>query len=311
MSSYVNCCIIKNNNCQDNFNSGVFYLYSNKGEAMYNTITRVGETGLYLLKGGDHYIHNNTISYSIRTILGCEVPIVSRPECCGIGLQQGIGNLVEYNDISYTYGSIIDYWVEVNSIVRYNKGFNSRGGAYPDGTGLQLYYNVFDLDGQGGGIAGSHEYDPVNSPTTDTGSNYIYNNTIVNPISYALLFTPGGTGVVYKNNLVVTSSNLVALSEVGSSLTIDYTGYFNTTGSPKGWYWNTTKYTTLSAYQTASSQESQSFYGDPLFTSASTKNFTLQSGSPAINAGVNVGLTRDILGNPIVGNPDIGAYEKQ
>jgi hypothetical protein len=35
----------------------------------------------------------------------------------------------------------------------------------------------------------------------------------------------------------------------------------------------------------------------------------LQSSSPAINAGTPVGLTTDILGNPIVGNPDIGAYE--
>ena len=30
---------------------------------------------------------------------------------------------------------------------------------------------------------------------------------------------------------------------------------------------------------------------------------------PAINTGVDVGLTEDILGNPIVGLPDIGAYE--
>ena len=38
-------------------------------------------------------------------------------------------------------------------------------------------------------------------------------------------------------------------------------------------------------------------------------NFKIQSGSPAINIGVDVGLTSDYLGNPIVGLPDIGAYE--
>ncbi len=32
---------------------------------------------------------------------------------------------------------------------------------------------------------------------------------------------------------------------------------------------------------------------------------------PAINAGTDVGLTKDINGNPIVGDPDIGAYEFQ
>lgn len=38
-------------------------------------------------------------------------------------------------------------------------------------------------------------------------------------------------------------------------------------------------------------------------------NFSLQSSSPCINAGVSVGLTQDINGNPISGNPDMGAYE--
>jgi len=40
-------------------------------------------------------------------------------------------------------------------------------------------------------------------------------------------------------------------------------------------------------------------------------DFTLQSLSPCINAGVDVGLTEDFEGNPIVGAPDIGAYEYQ
>ncbi|MFA6383730.1 MAG: choice-of-anchor Q domain-containing protein, partial [Parcubacteria group bacterium] len=38
-------------------------------------------------------------------------------------------------------------------------------------------------------------------------------------------------------------------------------------------------------------------------------DFRLQSSSPAINKGVDVGLTKDFLGNPIVGLPDIGAHE--
>ena len=53
---------------------------------------------------------------------------------------------------------------------------------------------------------------------------------------------------------------------------------------------------------------------DPKFVSAIRANapnvdFRLQSGSPGINAGANVGLTTDFLGNPIIGLPDIGAYE--
>jgi hypothetical protein len=38
-------------------------------------------------------------------------------------------------------------------------------------------------------------------------------------------------------------------------------------------------------------------------------NYRLKAGSPAINAGTDVGLTTDFLGRPIIGIPDIGAYE--
>jgi len=46
---------------------------------------------------------------------------------------------------------------------------------------------------------------------------------------------------------------------------------------------------------------------DPLFRSAT--DYRLKAGSPAINAGTDVGLTTDYDGKPIRGVPDIGAYE--
>jgi hypothetical protein len=50
---------------------------------------------------------------------------------------------------------------------------------------------------------------------------------------------------------------------------------------------------------------------DPLFISFS--NFHLLPASPAINAGIDVGLTSDFDGNPVPSGlaPDIGAYEFQ
>jgi hypothetical protein len=50
---------------------------------------------------------------------------------------------------------------------------------------------------------------------------------------------------------------------------------------------------------------------NPLMASPSTCDFRLMAGSPAINSGVNVGLTCDYLSYPIIGLPDIGAYEYQ
>lgn len=43
----------------------------------------------------------------------------------------------------------------------------------------------------------------------------------------------------------------------------------------------------------------------------SDDGFNLTAGSAAINAGINTPETQDILLNPIVGNPDLGAYEFQ
>jgi hypothetical protein len=50
---------------------------------------------------------------------------------------------------------------------------------------------------------------------------------------------------------------------------------------------------------------------DPRFNNKTNRDFSLRQGSPAINAGLHVGLSRDIAGNPIVNLPDIGAYERE
>ena len=67
-------------------------------------------------------------------------------------------------------------------------------------------------------------------------------------------------------------------------------------------------YVNLSAWNTYSDMDDNSASSDPLFKNGFT-DLSLQPGSPAINAGVDVGLTIDYLGNSIVGLPDIGAYE--
>ena len=71
--------------------------------------------------------------------------------------------------------------------------------------------------------------------------------------------------------------------------------------------WDIGSFSTLNAWQSATGYETNGIMKDPLFTSSS--NFTLQSSSPSVNAGVSVSLTQDMLGDPVVGNPDLGAYE--
>lgn len=48
-------------------------------------------------------------------------------------------------------------------------------------------------------------------------------------------------------------------------------------------------------------------YSDPLFVSSD--DYHLISGSPAINAGIEIGLEKDFDGIPVIWKPDIGVYE--
>lgn len=74
--------------------------------------------------------------------------------------------------------------------------------------------------------------------------------------------------------------------------------------------WGSTGYATVSAWELAVSAATGNVRSDPLFTNAATGDFTLQSGSPCIGAGVSIpGLTTDYAGNPVANPPSIGAFE--
>jgi trimeric autotransporter adhesin len=73
-------------------------------------------------------------------------------------------------------------------------------------------------------------------------------------------------------------------------------------------------YATLAAWQSASGQDASSFVADPLFLNptgdATTGNLHIASGSPAIHAGLPVGVTFDIDGDPRnATTPTVGADE--
>jgi hypothetical protein len=48
---------------------------------------------------------------------------------------------------------------------------------------------------------------------------------------------------------------------------------------------------------------------DPQFVNAGASNYHLSGTSPAINAGLNLGVSTDLDGNPRNSQPDMGAYE--
>lgn len=248
----------------------------------------------------------------------------SHADGTGFQIFNSTGCVIENSESDHDQqGVYLDAWGNgVNTMtVRYNyiHDANAITSSYGIGTNLSaigdvhnIYYNLVENCGHG-----ATDYEPLMFPNTNGGAINFYNNTVYNNGAVVIknqMFAVHGTNITLKNNIfyfhAVTDDyyTIYYVSSTGEP-TSDYNQFYKETV----WgyvYFNGTPYSTLAAWVAASSQDDNSQYGDPLFTTTGS-DFSLQSGSPAINQGVDLGLTQDILGNPIVGLPDMGCYEKQ
>ena len=214
----------------------------------------------------------------------------SKIDGVGIFLDHRAGTLpshdiiVRYNRV-YNHNSVYDRepWGPESQ-------FNSAGiglccGVYNN----QVYYNLLYGNATGISLGGSSH------------DNLIYNNTLTgNRIGF--YYDSTGTGNIFKNNIVanntlegggVTSNWGICGDAEAVEVTSDYNLLYN---NEKNCEFH--------------EEGSHSIFEEnPLFFSDS--DFHLKPFSPAIDAGTEVGLTRDYDGNPIYGLPDIGAYEYQ
>jgi hypothetical protein len=154
-------------------------------------------------------------------------------------------------------------------------------------------------------------------------SSYIYNNTfygvdpnLVSPYM-SFIFLHAGSNSVIKNNIFYNNINpavnstfscLNVASDAGT-VTSDY-NLFYVLSATRLLNWKGTSYSKsqLATYKSVKAQDTHSPNpANPLFVSSS--DYHLQSGSPAIDAGIGVGLTTDYDGNTYHNPPSIGAYE--
>jgi len=129
------------------------------------------------------------------------------------------------------------------------------------------------------------------------------------------------TNNVFKNNIVYASPQGPFINNYTSSepdpADVDYNLYYSSlSSSTANFLWNGTNYVGFSSYQSATGKDSHSQYADPQFLSLTAPNLQIQPTSPAVNAGINLGLAvvgaLDFAGNPrLIGtNIDVGAYEE-
>ena len=145
---------------------------------------------------------------------------------------------------------------------------------------------------------------------TSTGAGLIAHNTITSKVSGTTPIWPTGawSNCTFRNNILVGNGLGASNDDSGESQTgITFDGdLLYSTGTTTLFRWKNTNYSTIAALRSATGFESLGKSGDPLFTSSATGDFSLQAGSPAIDAGMLLnGITRAYSGAA----PDIGAHE--
>jgi hypothetical protein len=242
-----------------------------------------------------------------------------------------IGNIVEHNTVSGSARGC-GIWLDFcgrNNIIRYNNVFDnySAGIMNEITSGTRIYYNKSNYNGRsynyeksqctaaGIFIWGRTGLPPQNGPAND---NVIYNN-----LCYANLFKgiivqgDGKSGGIIDRNKVMNNVSVENQTQFcaggGAEKTnarniITHNCFGNEARRLIEWGWGRYK-STYKDWETAYGSNTYSIKASPLFVDAANEDFGLQNNSPCINAGSNVGLTRDLSGKILSGNPDVGPYE--
>jgi hypothetical protein len=230
----------------------------------------------------------------------------------GSNTHQGLGIVLGANE-----PSALGYYPK-NITIRYNDiKTKDEPALYIQGGQAQsavIYYNKFYR----------HTYEsalgkPVVMMMDELGRGYsganfdFYNNVVVtnHADTYCFGHLASGSSIWdIKNNIFISTTSPAAAAavffSVGSISTHSNNLYYAPGTNPNYASINGNTYTK----STITSWESTAKSADPLLVNLAGFDWHLQSGSPAVNAGVAIpGLTKDYDGNTISGLPDIGAYE--
>lgn len=293
-----------------------FIIGSGAHDITYNNCTVDHSSGNGFLSNGDSYniMYNNcTATYSSNN--GFQSTDTSHDithnNCVSDhNLSIGFVALGSASNVTYWY-SEASYNGTVNVV------FNGAGFLpHENATNVRCYYCI-----------AHHNYtDGIGD--VSTGINLFY-NTITWANGYAIgdtfngsvVTTPSTRGNIYmsgnKSAGSVTIKNTISGQgkprEMDSAANSAYTILDNNLYYPldNNKFFSTDELNNISWATYHSTNEAHSQNANPLFADALNGNFILQAGSPAIDAGVNLGLTRDFVGTgvPQGSAPDIGAYE--
>jgi Right handed beta helix region len=304
--------LVTNCNFTQNRNVGIMFDNGYSNSRVGNCTSTFNGNGFYswsdLSYGSDsntfnHCYSGNNIFYQVGVITDGH----------GFGIYNSTNNIVEYCESSGDkYGINIDPAGRANSIIiRYNYVHDGQsntpgisvGGDVPAGTVHHVYYNLVVNTG-----LGDEGYAIWVHGLNRLGTVYLVNNTIYNDALHSQygIFSTTGNNLVMRNNIIFCNAfNAVLAGMLSGSGTVDNNLYYAPNAASKMFYF-ADYVNSFAQWKAVTHQDNNSIYGNPLLNT----DYTLQTGSPAINKGYDFGLKTDMKGNIINGFPDLGCYEK-
>lgn len=280
---------VKNNHIYNNTNIPIAAI-GHEGECSDPTVDQARNG---LIKNNN--IHDNSSSYAAAG---------------GIYIDGGKSITIE-NNTSYNN----DYGIEI--------GCENNGNAPndPSASNIIVRNNLIYNNTISGIALGGYNYPTTGKvETTTITNNTLFNNDTDNSYNGEILISYVENSTVENNILYTTNTNkvLIISDHANPTLAFNHNLYYSPSGSNDIVIEiNGVEYNEFSSYQTATSQDINSTFSDPLFISATIPNpdLHINTSSPAINAGnplftSDIGET-DMDGEIRVsnGNVDLGADE--
>lgn len=184
-----------------------------------------------------------------------------------------------------------------------------------------IYHSLYvglSIGGYSKNVGGTDHCVIVNNSLWDDGT---YGNSGLGEFQIQYLATNNTVANNIFDGYTLTSKYLLydfTTSEPNPAA-LDYNDYYNSVGASSLFDWQGKTINGFPAYQSASAQDAHGKFADPLYVNVTTTpyNFDLASGSPAVNAGTNLGVNTvgvlDYAGNARVngsGQINMGAYEQ-
>ena len=282
----------------------------------------VGQGTLYWINSSYIKIENLDVRYSSAAGIESRAGNCFTVENCDVSWIGG--EWVTVDDASLTrLGNGISFVQNNDSIIVrycrmyqcYDAGLSPQAWSASSMTNMWFYNNII--------VNCWYSYETWSTTGYTLTNVHFYNNTCLNagsnwsnsPLqrsdlhnaSHVIMWALTGTAtnVTVRNNIFKNSTNFaLRLDDNVNKLVVDYNVFDCDT---VGYTAESTYYPTLAAWVTAMSQDAHSVSADPLIKS--WESCRLSPGSPAIDAGIDLDLTRDFYGHPVGSTPDIGAAE--